>query len=311
MATIGDRPHLFCFGFGFSALALARILHSEGWRISGTCRSEDKQAQPASAGYLVHRFDREQPLVNPGQCLEGVTDILSSIPPDEQGDPVLDLCGDAIRSQRRLRWVGYLSTTGVYGDTGGRLVDETAPPCPTSKRSQRRVAAEHRWLLLHREKKVPVHIFRLAGIYGPSRSAIDSARAGNVRRILKPEHLFSRIHVDDIALIVRASMARPDPGRIYNVCDDLPAEQSEVVTFACELLGIEPPPAIPFEQAIETLSPMARSFWNDNRRIDNTRIKEELGIALRYPDFRTGLKAVLEATTADPLTDRGRSVDEG
>jgi nucleoside-diphosphate-sugar epimerase len=291
--------HLFCFGFGYSARALALRLMDEGWTISGTCRTEEKCALLASDGVRPFLFDRDQPLINTPAALDGVTDIVSSVPPDQSGDPVLDQYGELIAAAQGLRWIGYLSTTGVYGDTGGALVDETAPLRPTSERSLRRVEAERRWLDLFERHGQPVHVFRLAGIYGPGRSAIEQVRRGEMRRIDKPGHLFSRIHVDDIAAVLRASISRPNPGRIYNVCDDEPAAPSDVIGHACRLLGVEPAPPVPFDRAAAELSPMALSFWRDNRRVDNARIKRELGVALRYPDYRDGLAAIARALDAE------------
>jgi nucleoside-diphosphate-sugar epimerase len=300
--NIGNVPHLFCFGLGFSAEALARRLIREGWRVSGTCRGEARQKQLAAAGIAAHQFDRSRPLADAAATLAPVTDLLISIPPDEAGDPVLDLHGDALPDIFGLRWIGYLSTTGVYGDTGGAPVDERAPLRPSSLRSQRRVAAERRWLQLYESDGAPVHIFRLAGIYGPGRSVLDQVRSGEAKRIERPGHVFSRIHVDDIALVLRASMARPDPGQIYNVCDDFPAEPGDVVACACALLGVPPPPLQPFEAVAAGMSPMALSFWHDNRRVDNGRIKRELGVHLLYPDYRSGLRAILAQERA-PVPD--------
>ncbi len=194
-----------------------------------------------------------------------------------------------------MRWIGYLSTTGVYGDTGGARVSEASPVNPTSARSRRRVAAENRWMELYWKHRLPVHVFRLAGIYGPGRSTLDQVRAGRARRIDRPGHLFSRIHVDDIATVLRTSMARPWPGAVYNVCDDLPAAPSDVVAYACALLGVEAPPVAAYEDVAGDMSPMARSFWNDNRTVDNSRVKRELEIELRFPDYKSGLKAILDA----------------
>ena len=304
MAKFGSRPHLFCFGLGYSARAIAARLSQEGWQISGTCRSIEKCDRLRALGYAAYVFDRDRPLDDPVRALSTVTDVVTSVPPDAEGDPVLDHHADALVAMDRLRWLGYLSTTGVYGDTNGELVDESSPLHPTTQRSQRRALAEGRWLQLHVEAALPTHIFRLAGIYGPGRSSFDAIRSGNARRVVKPSHLFSRIHVDDIAMIVRASMARPHPSAVYNVCDDHPAAQSEVVAYACTLLGIEPPPPIQFEEAITQMTPMARSFWRDNRRVDNTKLKHELGIRLQFPEYRSGLAAVLAA-------ERGRSSPEG
>ncbi len=199
----------------------------------------------------------------------------------------LERCGS-------LAWAGYLGTTGVYGDRGGDWVDEASPVAPSMPRTRRRAVAEGRWLA----SGLPVHLFRLAGIYGPGpgRNALDAVRAGSARRIVKPGQMFGRVHVDDIVAVLRASIARPNPGAIYNVADDEPAPPQDVVTHACALLGVAPPPEIPIEEA--ELSPMAESFYADNRRIDNTRIKEELGVVLRYPSYREGLSALLAAETA-------------
>jgi nucleoside-diphosphate-sugar epimerase len=291
----GTAPHLFCFGLGYSAIRIAERLVREGWTVSGTTRSQEKQRALREQGIRVFLFARGRPLADAAEALTGVTDVLNSVPPDAEGDPVLDHHHDDLVAMDGVRWVGYLSTTGVYGDTGGAAVDETAPLHPTTERSRRRVAAERLWLDLCHDHGLPVHVFRLAGIYGPGRSVLDQVRAGAARRIEKPGQVFSRIHVDDIATIVRASMARPEPGAIYNVCDDEPAEPSAVVLYACELLGLDPPSPVSFSEAAKGMSPMALTFWRDNRRIVNRRLKEVLKVALAYPDYRAGLQAILEA----------------
>lgn len=201
----------------------------------------------------------------------------------------------AATSPRSRICVGWaISTTGVYGDRGGGRVDETAALTPSGERGRRRVAGEAGWLELHRRHGLPVHVFRLAGIYGPGRSALDTVRAGRAQRIDRPGQVFSRIHVADIVETLRASMARPDPGAVYNVCDDDPAPPEAVIAYACRLLGIAPPPLVPFDRA--ELSAMARSFWDDNKRVDNRRIKQELGVRLLYPGYREGLAALLAAS---------------
>ncbi len=281
-------PRLFVFGLGYSALALARALQSSGWRIAGTTRNPEKRAEFAAAGIEAHLFERDRPLAYAAGALAGTTHLLSSIPPAEAGDPVLDRHQADLERCRTFAWAGYLSTTGVYGDQGGAWVDEATPVAPTVARSRRRVAAEGQWLA----SGLPVHVFRLAGIYGPGRSALDAIRAGSARRIVKPGQTFGRIHVDDIVQVLRASMARPNPGAIYNLADDLPAASDDVVVHAAALLGLPPPPAIPFEQA--ELSPMAQSFYRDHRRVSNARIKDELGVVLRYPNYRDGLRGILE-----------------
>lgn len=287
------HPHsrLFCFGLGFTARALARALSAEDWQIAGTSRSLDAQGARSEEGIALALFDGNAPLVDARPTLAGTTHVLISAPPGPAGDPVLAHHAADIAALDDLRWVGYLSTTGVYGDHAGAWVDETTTLEPTSERSRRRVAAEQEWLALWRERDVPVHIFRLAGIYGPGRSVLDSVRAGTAKRIDKPGQVFSRIHVDDIVQVLQASMARPDPGAIYNLCDDEPAPPADVVTFAAELLSVEPPPLLPFAQA--QLSPMATSFYQDSKRVRNERIKAELGVRLKYPDYKSGFRAIL------------------
>jgi len=285
-------PHLFCFGLGYSAQALIRRLDRRHWRISGTCRSEDVAAALRAEGIEVTLFDRAHPPAAPDAALAGVSHILSSVPPDESGDPVLDGYGPALARLTDLAWLGYLSTTGVYGDRAGGWVDEASALTPTGARGRRRLAAEQGWLALWQQAGVPVHIFRLAGIYGPGRSALDTVRSGRAQRIVKPGQVFSRIHVADIAATLAASIARPDPGAAYNLCDDNPAPPDEVIAYAATLLGAKLPPAIDFDQA--ELSDMARSFYADNKRVANARIKRELGVILAYPDYRSGLAALLK-----------------
>jgi hypothetical protein len=280
--------HLFCFGLGYTALALARRVAAARWVVSGTCRTADKAAELCQAGFAAYLFGRRVPL--PPGALEGITHILLSIPPDAAGDPVLAVHGDDIAALPRLSWVGYLSTTGVYGDRGGGWVDETSALSPTGERGCRRVAAEQGWLDLWRNRGLPVHIFRLAGIYGPGRSAFDALRAGTAKRIDKPGQVFSRIHVDDLASVLISSTERPRPGAVYNVCDDDPSPPAAVVGHAAALLGMPAPPLVPIDAA--GLSPLARSFYNDNKRVSNALIKSELGVVLRCPDFRAGLAAI-------------------
>jgi len=276
------QRRLLCFGFGYTAQTLAPRLRHDGWIVAGTSRSG------AGAGY---RFDRDHPL--PAAAFADVTHILLLIPPDAAGDPALEVHGGDIAALPGLEWLGYLSTTGVYGDRGGGWVDEASPLNPTGERGRRRVAAEADWLDLWRRRGVPVHIFRLAGIYGPGRSPFDALRAGTAKRVDKPGHIFSRIHVDDLAGVLIASLQKPRPGRVYNVCDDAPAPPGDVVAHAAELLGVPPPPLVPFEAA--QLSEMAKSFYADNKRVVNRLIKDELGVRLSYPDYRMGLAAILAA----------------
>ena len=275
--------HLLCLGLGYSARVLAGRLGDDGWRVTGTSRD------PREPDCLC--FDPDHPLA-PAE-FAGVSHILVSIPPDGSGDPALDRHADDIAALPGLAWLGYLSTTGVYGDRAGGWVDEASELRPSGPRGRRRVAAEAGWLGLWRRHGVPVHIFRLAAIYGPGRSPFDALRADTARRIAKPGQVFSRIHVDDLASVLIASIARPRPGAIYNVCDDEPAAPEAVVAHAASLLGLPAPPLMPFEAA--GLSPMARSFYDDNKRVSNALIKKELGVRLRYPNYRAGLAAILAA----------------
>ncbi|WP_416897212.1 MAG: SDR family oxidoreductase [Minwuia sp.] len=281
---------LFCFGPGFSARALIRLLPDAD--VVATGRDADARARLEADGIRAVEFDGTAPL--PDGALDGVTHVLASIPPGDEGDPVARCCGEQLRACKSLEWVGYLSTTGVYGDRQGGWVDETADLRPAGQRGERRVQAERDWLLLFGGADRPaVTIFRLAGIYGPGRSQFNALREGTSRRLVKPGQVFSRIHVDDIGAVLKASIEQPRPGGVYNVCDDEPAPPQDVVTHAAELLGIEPPPEVAFEDA--DLSPMARSFYGESKRCRNDLIKRELGVRLAYPDYRAGLKAVLAA----------------
>lgn len=282
---------MFVFGLGFSARALSELLLAEGWTVRGTTRSSEKALWLSEMGIEAHLFDAGQPLADLS-VLDGVTHLLASVPPGPDGDPVLIHHGPdlAVRAGE-IRWAGYLSTTGVYGDRGGEWVDENADLDPTTERGARRVAAEAAWCRLWREHGLPVHLFRLAGIYGPGRNALETVRQGKARRVVKPGQVFSRTHVRDIAAVLAASMAQPNPGAAYNVCDDDPAPPQDVIAHACALLGVTPPPEIPFEEA--ELSEMARSFYAESKRVSNARIKDELGVELAYPDYRAGLAALL------------------
>jgi nucleoside-diphosphate-sugar epimerase len=282
---------LFCFGLGYSAGFLGRALFAQGWSVAGTSREEAGRARPDGESFALEVFARAQPLADPAATLAGASHVLVSIPPDAEGDPVCDLYGDRLARLPDLRWLGYLSTTGVYGDRGGAWVDESSPLLPSGERGRRRVAAETAWLDLYRRHRLPVHVFRLAGIYGAGRSALDALREGRAQRIDKPGQVFSRIHVADLVACLLSSMARPNPGAIYNLCDDDPAPPEAVVDYAARLIGVMPPPLLPFDQA--ALSPMARSFYDDNKRVSNRRLKEELGVTLIYPSYRDGLAALL------------------
>lgn len=278
-------PVLLSFGHGYCAGLLGDRLLAQGWQVRGTTRSPETAERLAKQGVESYLFDRARPL--PDAAFAGVTHVLTSIAPDEAGDPVLDVHGGTLRDLPSLAWVGWLGTTGVYGDHGGAWVDEEAALAAEAPRATRRIKAEAAWLA----SGLPVHLFRLGGIYGPGRNPFVQLRDGTARRIVKPGQVFSRIHVADIATVLQASMARPDPGRIYNVCDDEPAAAADVVTHAAALMGVEPPPEQPYDP--EVMSPMLAAFYRDNRRVRNTRIKLELGVQLAYPTYRQGLRGLL------------------
>ncbi len=280
------NPSLFCIGFGYSARYLSHRLLLKGWTVTGTYREEPPAGVPDGV-QLVKYGDASS------EDLADVTHLLLSAPPGADGDPVMADFGAAIRKLKSLQWIGYLSTTGVYGDTGGAWVDETSPLNPGNDRGRYRAEAEAAWLAFGEQTGVPVQVFRLAGIYGPGRSPVDQVKRRTARRIDKPGHAFSRIHVEDIAAVLEASIDKPDAGTIYNVCDDEPAPQADVIAHACELLGADILPLIPFDEAAEDMSPMALSFWADNRRVSNKRLREELGVALSYPTYREGLASLV------------------
>ncbi len=277
---------LFTFGHGYSASALARLLSPLGWQLFGTTRNADKLDDIAAQGVTPILW----PDSDPRPALAQATHLLHSAAPDESGDPVIAEFGsDMAQLAPNLEWVGYLSTTGVYGDHQGGWVDENTPLTPSTKRGHHRVLAERQW----QETGLPLHIFRLAGIYGPGRGPFAKVRRGTARRIVKPGQVFSRIHVDDIAQTVLASINRPDPGAIYNVCDDDPAPPQDVLSHAAALLGVSLPPEEDYATA--EMTPMARSFYAESKRVRNERIKRELGVSLLYPSYRDGLPALMQA----------------
>ncbi len=275
------------FGLGFSGLEIAKLAIQRGWQVGGTCRSAEKAKRLQAFGIDTHVFDGTAAL-DPDR-LAKASHILCTIAPGKDGDPALASCGAALGG---ARWLGYLSTTGVYGDRGGGWVDETSVPAPSQPRSIDRLAAEHAWQALGEAAGTAVDIFRLPGIYGPGRSALDQVKTGAARRIDKPGQYFSRIHVADIAAAVLAAITLGQPGAIYNVADDLPASSAEVTEFACALLGLPVPPLVSWDDAAPTMSAMARSFYTENRRVKNDRLKHDLGVTLRYPTYREGLRAI-------------------
>lgn len=286
--------HLLCFGLGFSARILAARLAAQGWRISATSRSASGAETIRAMGYAAHVFDGTAPL--PSSAFDGVTHVVASAPPSPQGDPVLaQHAADFAARATQLKWVAYLSTTGVYGDHDGGTVTEETPLTPNTERGRKRLMAEEQWLEIYRQHDLPVHIFRLAGIYGPGRNQLLALLDGSAKRIIKPGQLFSRIHVEDIATILEASIARPNPGRAYNVCDDEACPPQDVVEFGARLMNLPVPPDTAFDEA--ALSPMARSFYADSKRVSNARIKQELGVRLAYPTYREGLTALARGLT--------------
>ena len=272
---------LLVFGAGYTGLAIASEAAARAFSVTVTSRTAPKLPK----GVALVPFEAA------GPAIAAAAFIVSSVPPGAEGDPVLARWGDALAAAHPV-WFGYLSTTGVYGDRGGGWVDETTPPSPGAERSRRRLAAEQAWVATAAGRNLD--LIRLAGIYGPGRSAFDDIRAGRARCIVKPGHAFGRIHRDDIAAGVFAAIARPLAGaRVLNFTDDTPAESEAVVTEAARLLGVKPPPAVPFEAAYAEMSDMARSFWAENRRVSCAATKAVLGIGWKYPSYRDGLAAIL------------------
>ncbi|HHY50807.1 MAG TPA: SDR family oxidoreductase [Alphaproteobacteria bacterium] len=283
---------VFFFGMGYSSLATARAIHkaiAPDIPIAGTTRTPDHAEPLADSVYRIHVFDGQSPGLTVGEDLRRATHVVLSIPPDEHGDPAYELHRDTLDAARELQWLGYFSTVGVYGDFGGAWIDESAPARPINERSRIRVEVEEQWKDYARARGVPLLILRLAGIYGPGRSPFDKLRDGTARRIVKPGQVFNRIHVDDIGRVTQLAAERRLAGT-FNLADDEPAPPQDLVTYAAELMGVEPPPEIAFEDA--EMTEMARSFYSDNKRVSNRRIKEALGIELLHPNYRRGLEAI-------------------
>jgi hypothetical protein len=285
---------LFCFGLGYSAEALARRLSPGEWKIVGTARTPEGVDHIASLGYEAILFDGQSAAPGIAGALTDATHILISASPDDLGDPVIRLHGGDVARATALHWIGYLSTIGVYGDSGGQWIDENTPPKPGSERAKRRLNAEKDWLAFADAHQKRAQIFRLGGIYGPGRSAIDDLRDGSARRIVKPGQVFNRIHVEDIATVLLAAANGAGRETIYNVTDDEPSPSQDVVAYAAKLMNLEPPLEIPFESA--PLSPMGRSFYSENRRIRNRRLYDDLGVTLRFPTYREGMAGIFAGT---------------
>ena len=285
--------NILILGLGYSAGFFARAALARGWEVTGTVRSAEKAAELSREGIrtlVFGGFAVSSPLA---KAVAEADAVLVSVQPAEDGDPALGPLRAALMAAPNLRWIGYLSTIGIYGDQGGAWIDEATPPAPTNARTRQRVDIEEAWLQLGRDSGKPVQIFRLSGIYGPGRNAITKLRNGTANRLIKPGQVFNRIHVDDIAGVLMASLAKPRQGAIYNVTDDEPGPPQDVITFAADLTGLEPPPEIPFEQA--RLSPMAASFYGESKRVSNALVKREFGYSFRYPTYHEALRDLAAA----------------
>lgn len=285
--------NILILGLGYSAGFFARAALARGWEVTGTVRSAEKAGRLSREGIRTLVFDGFAVSSALGKAVAEADAVLVSVQPAEDGDPAHGPLRAALAAAPNLRWIGYLSTIGVYGDQSGAWIDEATPPAPTNARTRQRVAIEEAWLELGRNTGKPVQIFRLSGIYGPGRNAITKLRSGTANRLIKPGQVFNRIHVDDIAGVLMASLAQPRNGAVYNVTDDEPGPPQDVIAFAAELIGLEPPPEIPFEQA--QLSPMAASFYGESKRVSNALVKQEFGYDFRYPTYRQALRALAAA----------------
>ena len=285
--------NILIIGLGYSAGFFARAALARGWEVTGTVRSAEKAAELSRAGIRTLVFGGFAVSSALAKAVVEADAVLVSVQPAEDGDPALGPLRAALIAAPNLRWIGYLSTIGVYGDQGGAWIDEDTPPAPTNARTRQRADIEEAWLQLGRDSGKPVQVFRLSGIYGPGRNAIAKLREGRAMRLIKPGQVFNRIHVDDIAGVLMAPLAKPRQGAIYNVTDDEPAPPQDVITFAAELTGLEAPPEIPFEQA--KLAPMAASFYGESKRVSNALVKREFGYAFRYPTYREALRALAAA----------------
>ncbi|WP_112664361.1 SDR family oxidoreductase [Microvirga flavescens] len=283
--------NLFVLGLGYSAQELIRQHSAQFSNIAGTVREVEKAERLRRAGIEAHALSNQN--LDLDERIAQADAILISAPPGADGDPILERFGESVARARNARWIGYLSTTGVYGDHGGAWIDESAATVPLSRNSVQRLATENAWRAIGERSGAPTHVFRITGIYGPGRNALADLARGKARRIHKPGHVFNRIHVADIANALAASLRKPRQGAIYNIADDEPAPASDVVAYAARLAGIEPPPEIPFEEA--DLTPMARSFYAESKRVSNALIKSELSVKLAYPTYREGLQALYTA----------------
>jgi nucleoside-diphosphate-sugar epimerase len=283
-----SRPRVFVFGLGYSAVAVTRLLKGQA-DIAGTTRDASRAEKLRGAGIDAMLFGGETRSADVAAALAHATHVISSVPPGETGDPVLGLHGNDLGAAPDLRWIGYLSSVAVYGNYGGAWVSERTTPHPKTERAVRRHRAELAWRRLGTGRTIPVAIFRIAGIYGPGRNALVALHEGRAHRVTKTGQVFNRIHVDDIAAVIAAALSGDEPG-IVNLADDVPSPPQDVVAYAAELMAMAPPPEVPFENA--ELSPMARSFYVDNKRVDNQCAKALLGRALAFPGYREGLQSL-------------------
>lgn len=290
------RNKLFCFGYGYVAehLAAELLASDEDWTIAGTTTDIHKRRAMQDAGIKAYLFSEKMPFNDPLYAMQGVTHILISTPPNHGGDIVFQTHARDILQIPTIEWIGLLSSTSVYGNRDGDWVDETSELRPTSERGSKRAKAEIQWLKMRRIAQIPINIFRLSGIYGPGRSAIETVMAGVTKRIHKEGHAFNRVHVNDIVQVLIASMHHPKPGDVFNLADDNPAPSHELIDYACELLGKPSPPLITFDDDLD-ISPMARSFYKDNKRVSNQKIKDKLGITLKHPDYKQGLDSIFHS----------------
>lgn len=285
--------NVLILGLGYTAGFFARAALERGWEITGTVRDADRAAELSRGGIRTLVFGGFAVSRRLAEAVAEADAVLVSIQPSEDGDPVLNALSQALSAAPRLRWIGYLSTIGVYGDQAGAWIDEATAPAPGNDRNRGRIAVEQQWLAFGESSGKAVQIFRLAGIYGPGRNPLAKLRSGTAHRIVKPGQVFNRIHVEDITGVVLASIEQPRGGAIYNVSDDEPAPPQDVVTLAAEMTGLPPPDEIPFAEA--QLSPMAKSFYSENKRVSNALVKREFGYAFRYPTYREGLRALIAA----------------
>ena len=289
---MAQHNHIFIFGLGYVGTALARKLADKGWQVSGTTRDPNIHKMAGAAGWTLLPFDSTSAIADLDAHLQDCTHILSTIAPQEKQDPVLRFHRDIISNF--TGWSGYISATSVYADEIDDWVDEDTPPAPATERGRVRVSTETDW-----QETTGAEILRVAGIYGPGRSAFTALREGRARIIDKSDHLFNRIHLDDITGIIMAAMSQPQPRRILNLTDNEPAKQGDVVRYAAKLLDVPPPPTIAYEDA--DLTPMARSFYKSRRKLRSVRVQSDLGYTLTYPNYRAGLEATLKADKAAGL----------